>query len=61
MSNQGLAEVLHKPIIKNIHNRKAPSCFIDNTWRAGPADMQLISAFNIEGFYYVLLIFSVNT
>ena len=32
MSNQGLAEELHKPIIKNCENRKVPSCFMDNIW-----------------------------
>ena len=61
ISNPELAEELLKPIIKNFENRKVLSCFIDNTWGAGLVDMQLISRFNVEGFHYVLLVFSVNS
>ena len=61
MSNQELAEELHKAIIRKFEKRKLHSSFIDNIWGVDPADMQLTSKFN-EGirFYYVSLIFSVN-
>ena len=62
ISNTELAEELHKPIIKKFKQRKVHSPFIDNIWGGDLVDMQLISKFN-KGivFYYVLLIFSVNT
>ena len=61
MSNQQLAEELHKRIIKKFENRKVHLSFIDNIWGADLADMQLISKFNKEFiFYYVLLIFNKN-
>ena len=61
-SNKELAEELHKPVIREFNNRKVHSSFIDNIWGVDLAEMQLITKFN-KGicFYYVLLIFSVNT
>ena len=61
MRNKELAGELHKPIIRKFEKRKVYSPFIDNTWGADLAYMQLISKFNKAFFfYYVLLIFSVN-
>ena len=48
ISDQQLANQLHKPIIRNFKKRKAHSIFIDNIWGADLADMQLISKFNKE-------------
>ena len=48
MSDQQLAEELHKPIIRKSKKRKVHSPFIDNIWGADLADMQLISKFNKE-------------
>ena len=50
MSNKELAEELHRPMIRNFNKRKAHSNFIDNTWSADLADMQLIIKFN-KGIY----------
>ena len=46
MSNQELAEELHKPVIRKFEKQKAYIPFIDNTWSADLANMQLISKFN---------------
>ena len=52
MSNQQLADKLHKPIIRKFKKRKG------NIWEVYLADMQLISKQKTDlGFYYVLLIF----
>ena len=52
MSNQKLADELHKPIIRKFKRRKG------NILEAYLADMQLISKQkNDLGFYYVFLIF----
>ena len=48
MSDQQLAEELHKPIILKFKKRKVQSPFIDNIWGAGLADMQLIRKFYIR-------------
>ena len=53
MSNQELAEELHKQIITKFEKRKAPSSFIENIWGADLTDMQLISKFN-KGFQFLL-------
>ena len=45
MSDQQLAEELHKPNIRKFKKRKVQSLFIDNIWGADLADMQLISKF----------------
>ena len=46
MSNQQLAEKLHKLIVRKFEKRKVYSSFIDNVWGADLSDMQLISKFN---------------
>ena len=62
MPNKKLAEELHKPMIRKFENQKLFSSFMGNIWSADLADMQLISNLIKEFiFYYVLLIFSVNT
>ena len=66
MSGKELAEELHKPIIRTFEKRKVHSPFTDNIWGANIADMQLTSKIIkiiriFLDFYYVLLIFSVNT
>ena len=62
MSSKELAEELHKPINRKFRKRKVYSSVKDNIWGTDLADMQLISTFNKEFlFYYVLLIFLINT
>ena len=46
MSNQELAEELHKPAIRKFEKQKVRSTFIDNIWGAFLAFMQLISKLN---------------
>ena len=46
MSNQQLADKLHKAIIRKFKRRKVYSSFKDNVWGADLADMQLISKYN---------------
>ena len=46
MSNQRLAEELHKQLIRKCKKRKVHSSFVENTWYVDLADMQLISKFN---------------
>ena len=46
ISIKGLAEELHKPIIRKFDKRKVQSSFIDNTWGADLANMRLINKFN---------------
>ena len=58
MSDQQLAEELGKPIIRNFKKRKVHSSFIDNTWGADLADMELISKFN-KGICFLLWIIDV--
>ena len=53
MSDQQLAEVLYKPIIKKFMKRKVQSPFIDNIWGADLAYTKLISKFN-KGFRFFL-------
>ena len=53
ISNNELAEELHKPIIRKFNERKVHSPFIDNIWGADLADMQLIRKFN-KGFRFLL-------
>ena len=48
MSNQQLADKLHKPIIKKFKRRKVYSLFKDNIWGVNLADMPLISKCNKE-------------
>ena len=62
MLNKELVDELHKPIIKKIEKKKVNSLFIDNICGVHLAEMQLINKCNKRiCFYYVLLIFSVNT
>ena len=42
----GLADELHKPIIRKFNKRKVYSSFKDNIWDVDLADMQLLSKFN---------------
>ena len=46
MSNQQLANELHKPIIRKFMKRKVYSSFKDNIWGIDLADMQLINKHN---------------
>ena len=46
ISNQQLAEELHKPIIKKVEKRKVYSSFQDNIWGSHLDDMLLINIFN---------------
>ena len=65
ISNKELAKELQKfirnKIIRKFKKRKVHSSFIDNIWGADLADMQLISKINVFDFYYLLLIFLLNT
>ena len=53
MSNQQLADELHKPIIRKFKRRKVYSSFKDNIWGIDLADMQSISKYN-KGIRYLL-------
>ena len=46
MSDQQLAEELHKPIIRKFNKRKVQSPFMDNILGTDLADMQFTSKFN---------------
>ena len=46
MSNQELAEELHKRSIRKFEKRKVHSSFIDNIWGANLPDMQLLGKSN---------------
>ena len=46
LSNQQLPEELHKSIIRKFEKQKVHSSFIDNSWGADLAHMQVISKFN---------------
>ena len=56
MSNQKLADKLHKPMIRNFKRTKFHSSFKDNIWGADIADMQLISKYNKEIKYLLCVI-----
>ena len=51
--NYQLADEPHKPIIKNIKNRKVYSSLRDNSWGIDLADMQSLSKYN-KGIKYLL-------
>ena len=53
ISEEELAEELHKPIIRTFKKRKTQAPFIDNIWGTDLADIQLISKFN-KGFRFLL-------
>ena len=48
MSNQELAQELHKPFIRKFEKRKVDSFLINIIWVAELPDMKLISKFNKE-------------
>ena len=58
MSNQELAEELHKVVIRKFEKRKIQSYFIDNIWGVDLADMQLISKFDKE-ISFLLCVFDI--
>ena len=53
ISNEKLADELHKLIIRKFNKRKVQSPFIDNIWGTDLGYMQLISKFN-KGFTFLL-------
>ena len=55
-----LPEELHKPIIRKLKKGKVHSFFIDNTWGADLADMQLRSKFN-KGIHFLLCMIDIFT
>ena len=62
MSNNELAEELHKQIIRKINKRKVHSSFIDNIWGADLANMWLINKFIKEVCFLLCVIdISINT
>ena len=54
MSDQQLAEELHKPIIRKVTKRKVRSPFIENIWDVDLADMQLTCKFG-KGFKFCII------
>ena len=58
MSDQQLAEELHKPTIRKFEKRKVHTPFIDNICSVDLADMQLISKFN-KGFRFLLRVIDI--
>ena len=56
MSDQQLAEELHKPITRKFNKGKVHSPFIDNIWGADLADMHIISKFNIRILFLLCVI-----
>ena len=60
MSDQQLAEELHKLTVKKFKRRKVHSTFIGNIWGADLADIQLISKFN-KGFRFLLCAIDIFT
>ena len=60
LSNQQLANELHKPIIRKFEKRTVYSLFKDNIWGVDLADMQLISKYHkvIRFLLYAIYLFS---
>ena len=56
MSNQNLANELHKRIIKKLQKRRVNSSFKDNIWSADLAKMQIISKFNKRNHFLLCVI-----
>ena len=54
ISNNELAEELHKPIIRKFKKTKVHLPFIDNIWGADLANMQLISKFNERNLFFIM-------
>ena len=59
MTNQEIAEELHKPVARKSKKRKICSSFTDNLWGADVADMQLISKFN-KGIRFLLCMIDID-
>ena len=60
MSNQRLAEELHKRLIRKCKKRKVHSSFVENTWYVDLADMQLISKFN-KRFRFLFCVIDISS
>ena len=60
MSDQQLAEELHKPLIRTFNKRKVHSSFTDKIWGGDLADMQLISKY-IKGIRFVLCVIDISS
>ena len=58
MSNQKLAEELHKTVIRKFEKQKVHSSFKGNIRGADLTDMQLISKFN-EGICFLLYVIDI--
>ena len=58
ISNNQLAEELHKPTIRKFDKRNIHLPFIDNIWCSDLTDMQLISKFN-KGFRFLLYVIDI--
>ena len=58
ISNKGLTEELHKPVIRKFDKRKEHSPFIENIWVADIADMQLVSKVS-KGFRFLLCVIGI--
>ena len=58
MSNQQLADELHKPIIRKFKKREVYSSFKGNTWGPDLPDMQLISKYN-KGINFLLCVIDI--
>ena len=58
VSNNELAEELHKLIIRKLKNKKVQAPFIAKIWGADLADMQLISKFN-NRIYFLLCVIDI--
>ena len=56
MSEQQLAEELHRPIITKFKKREVKSLFIDNIWGADLGDLQLISKLNKKNDFILCVI-----
>ena len=60
LSNQELAEELHKPIIRKFEKRKVHSSFMNNILGADLADVQLISKFD-KGIRFLFFVIDVSS
>ena len=58
ISNEKLADELHKLIIRKFNKTKVQSPFIDNIWGTDLGYMQLISKFN-KGFKFLLCVIDI--
>ena len=58
ISNQELAEELHKQIIRKFIKRQVYWCYEDNIWDVDIAGMQLISKYN-KGIRYLICVIDI--